>query len=370
MPLRTVLSALVCLLCRGGEVIGTVKDAAGKPLAGALVALTPDAPNALSDGRSAARLLRADAKGAFRAEGLPAGSYGATAALPGYAAAFRGQVQVPAEGHGPALDFTLTPGGTSVEGRVVGALPKDLSGLRVYAGRVSEESGDLFYAAVDGDRFRLTLGPGRYLFKATLPGLEGQPTALLQLPGDPGLQTIRLWPALGSDPALAQELNAMAQEDQAWREKAIQHPRDQPLITAWAASDEKHLARLKIIVAEKGWPGPALVGPRAASAAWLLTQHGSPDFLKACLPFMEGAAARGELPLECLALSTDRVLVQSGRPQRYGSQFHRTDKGEWEPDPLEDPAHVDERRKSMGLEPLAEYKAGLIRMYTPQPEAN
>ena len=44
-------------------------------------------------------------------------------------------------------------------------------------------------------------------------------------------------------------------------------------------------------------------------------------------------------------------------PQRYGTQGHCTGAGTWEPWPCEDPARLDERRASVGLEPEAAYIA-------------
>jgi hypothetical protein len=51
-----------------------------------------------------------------------------------------------------------------------------------------------------------------------------------------------------------------------------------------------------------------------------------------------------------------------GRPQLYGTQFNNVD-GKLELHPIEDAEHVDERRAMLGLEPLAEYKAQLLRFY-------
>ncbi|MCP4246955.1 MAG: hypothetical protein GY778_07885, partial [bacterium] len=55
-----------------------------------------------------------------------------------------------------------------------------------------------------------------------------------------------------------------------------------------------------------------------------------------------------------LAYLTDRVLVQEGKPQRYGTQFFAKD-GVFKLNPIEDEAYVDARRKEVGLGPLAEY---------------
>lgn len=43
------------------------------------------------------------------------------------------------------------------------------------------------------------------------------------------------------------------------------------------------------------------------------------------------------------------------KPQIYGTQFRNEGSG-WEPFPIEDPEHVDERRTSVGLDTFAEKK--------------
>ena len=65
------------------------------------------------------------------------------------------------------------------------------------------------------------------------------------------------------------------------------------------------------------------------------------------------SSTRSSLQRE-VAYLTDRVAVQAGRPQRYGSQFKIRDDGIVF-DPIEDSATVDERRAALGLPPLAEY---------------
>jgi hypothetical protein len=43
------------------------------------------------------------------------------------------------------------------------------------------------------------------------------------------------------------------------------------------AVDAANTARMKRIVAERGWPGRSLVGDDGAQAAWLLVQHADHD---------------------------------------------------------------------------------------------
>jgi hypothetical protein len=55
----------------------------------------------------------------------------------------------------------------------------------------------------------------------------------------------------------------------------------------------------------------------------------------------------------------DRVAVAEHRPQRYGTQFDARQ----EPQPIEDEAHVDERRLAIGMPSMAEYRQQMRKMY-------
>ena len=119
------------------------------------------------------------------------------------------------------------------------------------------------------------------------------------------------------------------------------------------AAEQARTARIRDLVEEHGWPGRSLVGDEAASAAWLLVQHADddPDFQERALELMRAAAEAGQADAAEVAYLTDRVRVARGREQVYGTQFGRNG-----PQPIEDRAHLDERRASVGLPPFAEYE--------------
>ncbi len=147
-------------------------------------------------------------------------------------------------------------------------------------------------------------------------------------------------------PEIAAELLAMSERDQAMR-----------LSNQWDATvDEVNTQRMKEIVAQIGWPTRSKVGQRAASMAWLLVQHADHDlaFQKYCLGLMSAQPANEVQPRN-VAYLEDRVRVAEGRPQLYGTQFYTDSETKLGPRPIEDVAHVDERRAEVGMETLAEY---------------
>jgi Family of unknown function (DUF6624) len=112
------------------------------------------------------------------------------------------------------------------------------------------------------------------------------------------------------------------------------------------------------LVEARGWPGRTVAGEDGAGAAWLLAQHadGDPVRQRAFLDVLRDAVERGEASRAHLAYLEDRVRVNAGRPQLYGTQFTVTE-GEFGPCPIEDRLRLDERRAEAGLEPFADYEA-------------
>jgi hypothetical protein len=126
---------------------------------------------------------------------------------------------------------------------------------------------------------------------------------------------------------------------------------------------ERNADRLADVIETLGWPTTALVGEKAAEAAWLIAQHaiGRPEFFRRCAALVEAAVARGEAPGWQAAMMIDRIRVFEGRPQIYGTQFDWDEAGAMSPLPIEDAAGVDERRRAVGFGTLEERTAEMRR---------
>jgi hypothetical protein len=108
---------------------------------------------------------------------------------------------------------------------------------------------------------------------------------------------------------------------------------------------------LKAMMPATGWFTRSKYGGKASSAAFLIVQHAvkDPDLMRDALKRMTPLVGTGEIDDAQYALLYDRVSLQfDHRPQRYGSQVVCRD-GRWQPDTMEDPDHVDRRRKAMGM---------------------
>lgn len=163
-------------------------------------------------------------------------------------------------------------------------------------------------------------------------------------------------------PALRVQLLALARADERTRAELAArgalgggyHP-EMERVHARAA------AELTAVLDEHGWPSSSAVGADGVRAAWLVVQHaiGCPALMRRARPLAWDAAHRGELPAAGAAMLDDRIRVLEGRPQRYGTQHDWNERGELAPEPIEDPAAVDDRRRTVGLPPLAEQIAAL-----------
>jgi hypothetical protein len=120
--------------------------------------------------------------------------------------------------------------------------------------------------------------------------------------------------------------------------------------------NEESQKQLEKLIEEKGWPKISDVGGRAAGAAFLIIQHSDNDKQKKYLPTIEKLCKEKEASWQSYALMYDRIQTSDNKPQKYGSQVTFNDKtNKYELFPLLDETKVDEWRKEIGMQPLAEY---------------
>ncbi len=164
------------------------------------------------------------------------------------------------------------------------------------------------------------------------------------------------------DLELAAELQAMATEEQEARADLVRRgvlDQGHPL----RAMHLRHANRLREILDGHGWPGIDLVGTEGAEAAWLVAQHAAAVDLPLadrCVELLGAAVRAGDAPARHLAILTDAVRWQEGRPQVYGSVHVVDPKSQMVvPWPIEDADSVDDRRAAVGLPELAAHTRSL-----------
>lgn len=128
-------------------------------------------------------------------------------------------------------------------------------------------------------------------------------------------------------------------------------------------TDGDNTAWLKADLEANGWYRISVFGDLPSRAAWVMIQHADrdPAFQQQMLALLQPLALEKEVEPWDVALLYDRVAINAGRPQRYGSQGRCVARNVWGPQPLEDETRVDEYRASVELPPLAEYAAHMHR---------
>ncbi|WP_339928706.1 DUF6624 domain-containing protein [uncultured Brevundimonas sp.] len=174
-----------------------------------------------------------------------------------------------------------------------------------------------------------------------------------------------------------ERLERMGRLDQAGRMAGIavdlsalpEGERQVAMAALWApvtALDGRLTGELLPLVPEEGWFLPSVYGEQASSAAFLIIQHSTIEQWRRFVPVLEPLALAGEIDGQDFGLMYDRLAINEGRPQRYGTQM-TCKAGKWVIDyaNLEDPEHADERRADMGFHwTLAEYE-DLFAHYPP-----
>lgn len=172
-------------------------------------------------------------------------------------------------------------------------------------------------------------------------------------------------PAHSACDSYPQELAMRAGADRAIRSRLdfsrIDDPAQQKLMQQMGIVDRANTARLKVLVERCGFPDQDRHGEQAQGDAWLLVQHADHDvaFQKHVLSLLEKMAVqRGEPVRRSFAYLADRVAVAEQRPQLYGTQLMAPAERpcDFDFNPMDDRAKVEERRAALGLPPLDIYK--------------
>jgi hypothetical protein len=158
-------------------------------------------------------------------------------------------------------------------------------------------------------------------------------------------------------------LDTLYNEDQSFRNKyfeLITGKAPQTVIdsmrTIIKQKDSINLIKVNKILNQYGWLGPQDIGMNGSQALFLVIQHADLKTQQKYLPMIEKAEREGKISSSNLAILQDRIAMREGKKQLYGSQEF-TDKitGISYRYPIINPDKLDERRKSMGLQPMEEY---------------
>lgn len=120
--------------------------------------------------------------------------------------------------------------------------------------------------------------------------------------------------------------------------------------------DKENLEKVLGIIENCGFPTLQAVGQKGMTSTFLVIQHSTRKIREKYLPQIKSCAEKGDLSLQEVALMEDRLLMESGEKQKYGTQITCDyENVGCKLYPTEDLKKVNERRKTMGLGSLQEY---------------
>ena len=157
----------------------------------------------------------------------------------------------------------------------------------------------------------------------------------------------------------------MFKEDQKWRVEAINLENgkkssfdEMTIDKNMSKTDSLNMIQAKSIIRKYGFPSYSLVGEDGSNGFWAIIQHCDNDviFQQKVLLLMAKEVKRHNASGESFALLQDRVLINQGHKQLYGTQVRLDPKTHHaKPLPTQDSLKVDSRRKAVGLSPLRDY---------------
>ena len=167
------------------------------------------------------------------------------------------------------------------------------------------------------------------------------------------------WGSIGVRMQLESMMNDSVSAQQRAEAAETSKGRDSPEANALRqelrAIDQRNVQRLDQIIAAHGWPKLREVGVYASVSAYLIVHSASLPDQKRYLPLIRQAVAEHQLPADNIAMLEDKILRNEGKKQLYGTQLKKGKSDCLEPYPVSDEKHLDQRRKALGLTPVAEY---------------
>jgi hypothetical protein len=126
----------------------------------------------------------------------------------------------------------------------------------------------------------------------------------------------------------------------------------------------RHTIVLKEILKKYGFPNFDKVGKESSNNYWLCVQHCDDDvkFQNEVLTVMQKDVKKKKADSKNYAYLKDRVNLNSGKPQIYGTQVTYIDRTAI-PKELQNPRTVNKRRKEVGLEPIEDYLNKMTEMH-------
>ncbi len=127
-----------------------------------------------------------------------------------------------------------------------------------------------------------------------------------------------------------------------------------PVLAMEEKNHKENTDKLLDLLDKYGWPTASQVTEFAAAGAALIINHTNYEIRSKYFPMLEKAFKKGEAQPLRYAKMKDRLLVEEGKKQLFGTQW-KFENSKRVPYPIEKPKYVDKRRDEIGLNPLSIY---------------
>jgi hypothetical protein len=128
-------------------------------------------------------------------------------------------------------------------------------------------------------------------------------------------------------------------------------------------TDSLNLLIVKSILDTYGWLHGKVVTAKAKDAIFLVIQHSNLSVQQQYIKLLKKAAAKESALLIDFAYLFDRILMQLGKFQHYGTQLFSSNNGNMVLYPIKDELNVNSRRRKVGLNSIQEYCSQIHLVY-------
>lgn len=113
--------------------------------------------------------------------------------------------------------------------------------------------------------------------------------------------------------------------------------------------DSLALIKVENIISTYGWLGKSKIGDWANSTLFIVIQHAQDNSIREKFyPLLEESVKEGESRKSDLATMKDRILIENGQPQIYGTQTNNLG----QLFPVENKNKLNKRRRQVGLKKI------------------
>lgn len=145
---------------------------------------------------------------------------------------------------------------------------------------------------------------------------------------------------------IKQLLKGIYEKDQQFRNNTVSNPQNFDLENQ----------QIVVSILEKcGFHALNTVDNSDLTTMFLVIHHGTKQQRAKYFKYFSDLSDKGLFNRSLLALMEDRILIDQGKKQKYGTQVVKDGNGKWVLLPVEMPEDLDERRSEIGLMPIQDY---------------